>query len=190
MKARLFLGGLASILLVGSAPFLAAFAQPAEVSHEVSVTATVESVDQKGRTVLLRGPDGRLVTVTVGPQVRNLAQVKPGDQVGIKYRESLAVAMAKPGEGAQMSVSSAMSRAKPGERPGGMGTQTVRVQAKITGVDANRNTVSFIGPAGEERTVEVADPQMKAFIRTLKTGDIVDVTYTRAVAVAVSTAPK
>jgi hypothetical protein len=190
MKRKVFLGGLASTLLAWSAPIPVALAQPAEVSHEASVIATVESVDQKGRTVLLRGPDGRLVTVAVGPEVRNLAQVKPGDQVGIKYRESLAVAMAKPGEGAQMSVSSAMSRAKPGEKPGGVGAQTVRVQAKITGVDAEHNTVSFVGPAGEERTVEVADPQMQAFIRTLKAGDIVDVTYTRAVAVAVSAAPK
>jgi hypothetical protein len=170
--------------------FPVALAQPAEVSHEASVIATVESVDQKGRTVLLRGPDGRLVTVAVGPEVRNLAQVKPGDQVGIKYRESLAVAMAKPGAGAQMSVSSAMSRAKLGEKPGGVGAQTIRVQAKITGVDTEHNTVSFVGPAGQERTVEVADPQMQAFIRTLKAGDIVDVTYTRAVAVAVSAAPK
>lgn len=48
--------------------------------------------------------------------------------------------------------------------------QTVRVQARITAVDIEHNTASFIGPAGGEQTIEVTEPQMQAFIRTLKTG--------------------
>ena len=45
--------------------------------------------------------------------------------------------------------------------------------------------VSFVGPAQIERTAEVLDPEMQSFLRTLKVGDEVDLTYTEALAVSV-----
>jgi hypothetical protein len=40
----------------------------ADVSH---ITATVEAVDQANRTVTLKGPKGRTVTLTVPPEAKN-----------------------------------------------------------------------------------------------------------------------
>ena len=65
--------------------------------NAVTVTATVEAIDQKTRMVTLRGPDGKLTTVHAGDQVKNLAQVKKGDQVVVTYYESLAYEVHKPG---------------------------------------------------------------------------------------------
>ena len=40
------------------------------------------------RHVLLRHEDGSLETVTVGPEVRNLAQVKPGNEAKPRVRKA------------------------------------------------------------------------------------------------------
>src|SRR5512147_3043784 len=56
----------------------------------VTVTATVEKIDQKTRHVTLGLPDGRSQTIVVPEEVRNLPQVRKGDQVAARYYESVA----------------------------------------------------------------------------------------------------
>ena len=46
------------------------------------VTATVEAVDLDNRIVTVKGPEGNLVDIKAGDQVKNLAQVKVGDSCG------------------------------------------------------------------------------------------------------------
>src|SRR3982750_16616 len=55
-----------------------------------TVTATVQSVDVSNRLVTLKGPDGQVVTVHADERVKNLPQVKKGDQVTVTYYESIA----------------------------------------------------------------------------------------------------
>jgi hypothetical protein len=180
------------LLLTATATLLIAVAQPLRtaaavtVSDEDEVSATVESVDQAQRTVLLRGPQGGLMTVVAGPEVRNLAQVKAGDQVIVRYREALAAELAKPGTTAPAPrVTERTERAPLGEQPRGAAEQSIKARVKITRIDARHNLVSFIGPAQIERTTEVLDPEMQKFLHTLHVGDEVDLTYTEAVAVTV-----
>src|SRR5262245_5137430 len=52
-----------------------------ERSQSVKVTAVVENVDLANRRVTLRGPEGKVQTVTVDETVRNLPQVHKGDTV-------------------------------------------------------------------------------------------------------------
>jgi len=59
----------------------------------------------------------------------------------------------------------------------------IRARVKITGINRQHNTVSFVGPAKVERTVNVTEPDMQNFLKTLKVGDEVDLTYTEAIAV-------
>ena len=47
----------------------------------VEVIATVESVDRTAREVLLRGPQGGLLTVRVGRQVRNFDRLRAGQRL-------------------------------------------------------------------------------------------------------------
>ena len=181
--------GLAATLLAITAlpPTIGA---AATVSDEEQISAVVDSVDLVTRQVLLRGPQGGLVTVTAGPEVRNLAQLKPGDKVVVTYREALAAELAKPGSSAPPpQVVEKMNRAAPGSKPGASTEQMIKARVKITGLDQKHNRVSFVGPAKIERTVDVADPKMQDFVRTLKVGDEVDLTYTEAIAVSVEKAP-
>ena len=69
--------------VVGKGPGMAGAAQT------VKVTATITAIDAKTRDITLKGPQGNEVTVTAGPEVKNFAQMKVGDQVNIEYLEAL-----------------------------------------------------------------------------------------------------
>ena len=73
-------------------------APPGIIVGSDEVTATVETVDQRTRMVLLRGPAGGLLTVHAGPEARNLPRVRPGDRVVIRNVETIAAQIARPGE--------------------------------------------------------------------------------------------
>jgi hypothetical protein len=60
--------------------------EPAAVGVAETHTAIVETVDQTARQVLLRGDEGSLHTVPLGPEVRNLAQLRSGDTVTVEFR--------------------------------------------------------------------------------------------------------
>jgi len=62
----------------------------------VEVTGNVESVDTKKHTIRLTGPAGNVRTFQVDPSVKNLGQIKKGDQVVLRYTESAALKVAKP----------------------------------------------------------------------------------------------
>jgi hypothetical protein len=131
-----------------------------------------------------------MVTVVAGPEVRNFGQLKPGDQVVVTYREALAAELAKPGSSTPPAqVVQRANRAAPGATPGASAEQIIRARVRITGINRQHYTVSFVGPSKVERTVNVTDSDMKNFLKTLKVGDEVDLTYTEAIAVSVDKAP-
>ena len=177
------------VLVAAAAATVRVAAQPSVVLGAEEVRATVETVDQQARTVLLRGPTGGLLTVHAGPEVRNLPQVKPGDQVVVRYAEAVAARIVRPGDPAPESTTT-MARAAPGERPAGMVVEHIRRRVTIEGVDPANGTVSFIGPDRVPRTVAVRQPAMQDFLRTLKAGDEVEVTFTEAVAISVEPAAR
>lgn len=154
-----------------------------QASDAVRVTATVEAIDQKTRKVTLLKPDGQRSTFTAGPEVRNLAQVKKGDQVVATYLESVAVRLRKPGEATPgVSVAEESTRARPGEKPGAAEAQVTTITAKVVGVDQKKQTVTLEGPEGRRVPVKVKDPTQLAKV---KTGDLVEITYTEALALTV-----
>jgi hypothetical protein len=132
--------------------------------------------------VTLKGPEGNEVTIHVDKRVKNLPQVKKGDQVVVDYLESVAVDLHKPGEPPEVSAAGGVTTAKPGELPGGVATKRLRVTATISAIDKDKSTVTLTGPRGNAFPVKVKDP---ARLEGLKVGDSVDVTYTEALAIAV-----
>jgi Cu/Ag efflux protein CusF len=151
--------------------------------NTVRVTATVEAIDLKNRMVTLKGPDGKSTKVHVDEQVRNLPQVKKGDQVVVTYYESLAFEVNRPGTGAPgVVVAEDVRRAQPGQRPGGTAAQAVTLTATIQAIDTKANTVTLKDPDGELTTIKVRDPSR---LEKVKVGDLIDITYTEALAIAV-----
>jgi len=154
-----------------------------------TITATVEAIDLPSRIVGLVGPEGNALVVQVGDEVRNLDQVKVGDRVRVEYFEGLLAELLPPGSDPRaVALTDAVARAAPGERPaGGMG-EAVSARVVIEFVDTLRNVVQFTGPKGKKRVVRVEKPEFRAMLRTLKPGDVVELTYFEAVAVKVEPA--
>lgn len=155
---------------------------------EIEVRATVQSIDQKERLVTLLLPDGTTETVRVGPEVRNLPQVKRGDSVVVTYLQSIAFEVVKPGE-AKLGAAAVegAARAEPGEKPGAIGGRAITVVADIVKLDRKHQQAVLKGPKGKTVTVTVQHPEV---FDKVKVGDRVEITYTEAVAVDVQPAPK
>jgi hypothetical protein len=148
-----------------------------------TVTAKIEAVDQANRTVTLKGPMGKVVTLKVGPEVKNLAQVKAGDELVVKYAEALSLKLEKGVEGRSATTTTTGPVGAPaGSMPkGGMATQTT-VVANVQSVDAKKQEVLLEGPGGRFVEVKVKDP---AVFSSIKPNDKVAVTYTEAIVMEV-----
>lgn len=176
--------------IVGLICFAAASGQstePVNVERTQTVSATVKSIDLENRLVELTA-DGETTTVQVPDEVRNLEQVKPGDDIVVTYHEALAAEFKKKGESNTVGVVDATvgtARMPKGAQPGAALGNRVTTTVIIEAVDRGTNEVTFTGPAGMMRTVEVKDPKARQFIGTLKKGDEVELTYTEALAVTV-----
>jgi hypothetical protein len=157
-------------------------------SQEIVITATVEKVDQKERLVTLKGPDGTTDTIRVGPEVRNLAQVKRGDSVIATYHRSIAFEVV-PRKDAELGVATlgGVGRAEPGEKPGAVGGQAMKIVADIVKIDRKKQEVVLKGAEGKTLTVEVERPEV---FDKVKVGDRVEILYTEAVAIDVQAATK
>jgi hypothetical protein len=159
--------------------------KPGQVVEEsvVSAVARVVKVNQKTRTVTLKNSEGEVFDVEVGAEVRNLPQVKAGDDVVVTYYESMAITLKKPGE-AKPGVETAdtAGRAKPGEKPGAVaGTQTT-VTATVVGINKKKGTVTLKGPNGKVVKVQAREPKR---LEPVQVGDLIEVAYTQALAISV-----
>lgn len=156
--------------------------------NTVTATATVQAINQKTRMVTLKGADGKSVTFQVDESVKNLPQVKKGDQVIATYYESLAYEVVRASDLTRgVAVAEDVAVAKPGARPGAIGARAVTITAKIKAIDKKNNTVTLKGPQGNLRTVKVKDPTK---LDKVQVGDMVQITYTEAVAIGVEAVPK
>ena len=182
-----------ALAILSAAALLAACApQPPKsvaLSETVEASAIVEAIDYSTREVVLRDAQGRQTLVKAGPEVRNLAQVKKGDRVVVRFTEGFAAQVVKPGTGVTgVQAETSVVRAAPGERPGATIGEQIRTTVKVYDVDPYANTIEVTGPRGYNRRLKVKDPQAIAFIRGLKKGDEVEVTFSEALAISVEPA--
>ena len=63
----------------------------------VEVKASVIAIDYQTRKVTLKGPEGKIVKVTAGPEVKLLNEVKEGDSVVARLTRAVSIEVSKPG---------------------------------------------------------------------------------------------
>jgi hypothetical protein len=160
-----------------------------QMDNTVEAEATVVAIDKSSRVVTLEGDEGGdWWVIEAGPEVRNLDQVEVGDKVKVSYTEALMWQVKKASQGAPGVVSSTdVERAQAGQKPGGTVGREVTVTTTITAIDLPNGTVTLTGPRGHSQTVKAAD---MSNLRKVQVGDLVDITYREAVAVAVKPAGK
>jgi hypothetical protein len=165
-----------------------AWAQQPGGAYTSTVTrtrATVTAINTERREVTIKGDQGPL-TVQVSPDVKNFENLKVGDRVNIAYYQGTAAQIVKGGKKVtDPAVSTFRSGTAPGMRPSGVVGASATVTVKIEDVHLPTNTVAFTMSDGTTHIVQVKSPEMQNFIRDLKRGDTVQVTFTDSLAVEV-----
>jgi ribosomal protein S17 len=152
----------------------------AQTAAVVTLRGTVEAIDKEKQTVTLKGPKRTLVVQVQDP--KKLDAIKVGDPVVGKYYEALAFEVKKAGTATPgMTAQQGVASSKPSETPAGAVGQQVTVTVTITEIDKKAGTVTVKGPEGGTETIKARDPKN---LDAVKVGDLVEITYTRALAIA------
>ncbi len=185
-KSALLAAALGAALILPWDKPVQAQADGAIVEETVTSSALVHDVDLTARQVLLETEDGRFLTFDVPDDVRNLEQVEVGDSVNVLHYGGIAASLTAPGEEPiGMDLATVVARAEEGERPAGATLNQLTTTVTFDAFDAETGMVSFTGQSGLQRTVEVVDPDMRAFVETLEVGDQVDVSIVEVIAIEV-----
>ncbi|MBL0143879.1 MAG: hypothetical protein IPP91_17700 [Betaproteobacteria bacterium] len=146
-----------------------------------TVVSTVEAIDQATRTVTLKGKDGKTATFVVGPDAKNLDQVKKGDVVTFDYVEAVAIKLAKSTSKVRERIVTQVKKgADKGKQPAGVIGTEVKIIASVDAIDAKANKVTLRGP--EHAVTLKVDP---AVLKKVKVGEMVEATFVEAIMIKV-----
>jgi hypothetical protein len=148
----------------------------------VVITAKVKAINKKNRVVTLQSPDGKLAKVKCGPEVRNFAQIRVGDEVKTSLLETVELFVTGKDEPAAERVTE-VGRAPLGSKPGFAAIDAVEVKASVVTIDYQTREVTLKGPEGKVIKVK-AGAEVKR-LNEVKVGDSVVARLTRAVSIEV-----
>ena len=145
-------------------------------------TATVTGVDPANRSISMQRPDGKIVDVRVGAEVKNFDKIKVGDKVTAEYTQALSLELKKGPTGAAKRIESppSVSRTQDGAKPGATIGATVTVLADVVAVNQKDHSVTLRGPEGRMVDLRVPDPEQ---LKRIRQGDQVQAVYKEALAV-------
>jgi hypothetical protein len=160
----------------------------AALVQKVEVSAQVVAIDKATRTLTLKGSKGKVMDLVASDEVKNFDQIKIGDLIVARYAEALTLELKK-GKSASSDVTirADAAGAKPGERPAGIGARQVTALVTVVAVDPKASTITVKGPTGNVTTLKVQNPDQ---FKVVKVGDVIEATYTVALALSVEPAPK
>ena len=68
----------------------------AMVVNTAELTAKVEAIDYKKRTLTLKGPEGNTKTLKIDKSVKKFKNIKQGDDVVVRLTEAVAISVQSP----------------------------------------------------------------------------------------------
>jgi Cu/Ag efflux protein CusF len=153
----------------------------------VTTTATVEAIDKATRTLTVKEADGDFVPITVPKSVERFDEIKVGDTITARYYDNIVIRLKLPGEPAVDRASEGLTRAT-GESPAATAAMQRTITATIVAIDRSVPSITFKGEQlNWNYSSRVAD---KAALAKVKEGDRVDITWTEAVTVSVTSPAK
>jgi Cu/Ag efflux protein CusF len=157
--------------------------KPLEASDTQSITATVEAVDSATREITLKGPKGNVVVIEVPESVKRFSEIKVGDQLNIKYTESLVVALRKADAAAKLGTTTdtGMKRME-GTKPGAVVSRQITATVEVVSVDKAASAVTVRRADSSTVAFRVEDPKN---LEGVNPGDRIVVTYNEALALQV-----
>jgi hypothetical protein len=175
-----------------AAPAAAPAAEVAPVAAEVVImTATVDSVNAKTRTVMLKNDQGQLAPMKVGKSVTNFNKIKKGDTFVVEYAQAVVVGLVAAPKGTQPSVTGTRTvkvQDQANKKPFAEEIDTIKATAVIKSIDAKARTAEITMPDGKVNKVKVDKAVLG--LENFKVGDDVVVEYVQDMAVGFVATPK
>jgi hypothetical protein len=168
-----------SALLLTSNP---AVAQSRTIEGDsISVTVTIEAIEQSTRTLTVKDDKGIYETIEAPPEMKRCSVLEVGDKITARYYDNVVVRVKKPGEAAVDVDSAALTKGQ-GQRPAGTAATQKTMTVTIAAMDPKARSITVKGPNGYNYSRKVEDK--KAFDQ-LKVGDQLDLTWTEAMLISV-----
>jgi hypothetical protein len=164
-------------------PVVARAQKPVTQTDATELTAKIEAIDKTARLVTLTDKEGDSETIYCGPEVKRFDELKVGDTITMRYYESIAYAIRKPGQpsGLPATTGPKITRGQ-GARPSGTIAQQETATVTLKAIDAKVPSVTVLTEDGRTVSFKVED---KKNLKDVKVGDKVEITYTEAVMISV-----
>ncbi len=152
-----------------------------------TITATVEAIDASTRTLTVKDADGDFIPITVPKSMERFSEIKVGDTITARYYDNIVIRLKPAGEAAVDTSSEGLTKGT-GASPAGTAAMQRTITATITAIDAAVPSITFKGENVKwNYSSRVAD---KAALAKVKVGDRVDITWTEALTVSVTSPAK
>ena len=177
---------LAVLAVLVASPFLAAAEPPLTIVDEVVVNARIEAIDHDARELTLVDGSGEGATVEFGPEIEGFDRLRVGDTVTFRYYESIFYAIRTPDQ--PRVLPSRSGDAVVEQRPNPSATLSRQQTATLTivSVDAEAPSLTVLTEDGRRLSFR---PFRQTDVERLEAGDVMDVTYTRALVISVVPSP-
>ena len=154
----------------------------ANLVEAVSAQATVTAIDMASRKVSLKNAAGEAFDIVAGEQVTNLANLKVGDVVALRYLQMLDLELLKGTAGViKRIVEVAAGKAETGEKPGAGIGKKVTLYGDVIAVDKGQQTITVKG-VDHTLVLKVHNPAQFALIAK---GDQIKAVQTQAVGIGI-----
>ena len=154
----------------------------ANLVEAVSAQATVTAIDMASRKVSLKNAAGEAFDIVAGEQVTNLANLKVGDTVALRYMQMLDLELLKGTAGVRKRiVEVAAGKAEAGEKPGAGIGKKVTLYGDVIAVDKGQQTITVKG-VDHTLVLKVHNPAQFALIAK---GDQIKAVQTQAVGIGI-----
>ncbi|ANT69485.1 Cu/Ag efflux protein CusF [Aeromonas hydrophila] len=154
----------------------------ANLVEAVSAQATVTAIDMASRKVSLKNAAGEAFDIVAGEQVTNLANLKVGDVVALRYLQMLDLELLKGTAGVRKRiVEVAAGKAEAGEKPGAGIGKKVTLYGDVIAVDKGQQTITVKG-VDHTLVLKVHNPAQFALIAK---GDQIKAVQTQAVGIGI-----
>lgn len=148
--------------------------------NSVTMTVTVEALDQATRSMTVKDEKGIYETIQAPPEMKRFNELKVGDRITVRYYENVVIRLKKPGEAPVDVLSGALTRGQ-GASPAGTLAEQRTITVTITAMDPKTQSATVKGPNGYVYSRRVAD---KKTFDSLKVGDQLDMTWTNAMLIS------
>ena len=138
-----------------------------QLTHTVTLSGTVESIDHDKHVMNIKAADGTFQTVDVPANVKRFDELKVGDKVSVTYNNTVLAKLKPPGEAA-VDTGSKTSTMGQEARPGGTTAVERTITATVAAIDKDASSITSLVRT-DGNTADVSPIQMYLINLTLAT---------------------